>query len=74
MKFIWFKSKNGDVLEDAGIIEAKEEAEARETLEFLYDYDPNYVCLSFLELNNELRYTTNDLHCISLFELFERVK
>lgn len=51
MLYLWFKSNNGDKLEDSGIIEAKNTCEAQDILYEEYGYDSNSVCLIFESLD-----------------------
>lgn len=75
MKFIWFKSDEGDVLEDCGIVIAESESEARSILYEEYGYDATYQCISFMNLDMEIDIKEeNKEQVISIFKLFDRQK
>lgn len=55
MLYLWFKSDDGDKLEDSGIVEAENTCKAQDILYEEYGYDNNSVCLTFEPLD-ELMY------------------
>ena len=74
MNFIWFKSDDGEKLEDCGILRAESEVEARDLLYDLYGYNACATCLSFINLDDEFGYKREDEQCLSIFNLFnERI-
>ena len=73
-KYLWFKSDDGKKLEDAGVLLANSESEARDLLYELYRYNCMATCIQFAKLDDELAYLRDDEKSISIFELFNERK